>query len=175
MSYVPGQPDALDPRLKANEARTIPITAITLPHLTAARRRRDELEQRDTWHPQPEFADVVLLRDDGSAERLNHDNALFHEWMNAYEVSYRDLSPGSLRHASATYYANYAGTDGRGVSPEKLRQFLGHTPRSNLDAYYARASTIALADAFSESTYDRRGERERLTGETANSPSTSEA
>lgn len=148
LSYIVGQGDFLDERLKAGEKRTIPITAITLPFLQAAAKRREAEKKSPAWSPREEFNDLILLREDGSAENLNHDNALFHEFMEKYGITYANLSPGALRHASATYWANYGGTDGRGVSRERLRQFLGHSAGSKLDAYYARASQAALDDEF---------------------------
>jgi integrase len=174
LSYVPGQPDFLDERLKAGDARTHPITAITLPFILAAKERRAQLETSPQWRPQSEFADLVLLRDDGTPERLNHDNALFHEWMDAYQVSYRNLSPGALRHAAATFWANYGGADKRGVTPEQLRKFLGHSPKSQLDAYYARASQEALAREFGGDIYERARVPARF-GAEAKRPSTAEA
>lgn len=151
MNYVAGRPDFLDERLKANEARTIAITPITRPFLEAAKARRDEAtkpENAANWNPREDFADLVLLREDGSAEKLNHDSALFHEFMEKYGINYRNLSPGSLRHACATYWANYGGPDGRGVSAEQLRKFMGHSASSKLDAYYARSSQDAMSREF---------------------------
>lgn len=159
LSYVAGRPDFLDERLKANEARTIDITAIIRPFLDAARQRRDKLEAPENaanWNPRPDFADLVLLREtDGSAEKLNNDSELFHEFMAKYHVQYRNLSPGSLRHACATFWANYGGPDGRGVSREMLRKFLGHSAKSNLDAYYARASQDAMSREFGSTPVQR--------------------
>lgn len=155
LSYVAGRPDFLDERLKANEARTIDITAIIRPFLVEARKRRDELEKSPDWNPRPDFSDLVLLRDDGSAEKLNNDSALFHEFMEKYHVQYRNLSPGSLRHACATYWANYGGPDGRGVTREMLRKFLGHSAKSSLDAYYARASQDAMSREFGSTPVQR--------------------
>lgn len=148
LSYVAGRPDFLDPRLKANEARTIDITEITYPFLVVAKARRAELEKSGNWNPREDFRDLVLLRDDGGAEKLNNDSELFHQFMEKYNVQYRSLSPGALRHACATYWANYGGPDGRGVSRENLRKFMGHSPRSKLDAYYARASQDAMSREF---------------------------
>jgi integrase len=153
MNYVSGQPDFLDERLKANEARTIEITPITRPFLIAAKARREEAlksENAASWRPRPDFADLVLLREDGTAEKLNNDSALFHEFMEKYGIQYRNLSPGSLRHACATYWANYGGPDSRGVSREMLRRFMGHSAHSKLDAYYARASQDAMSREFGE-------------------------
>lgn len=155
MNYVSGQPDFLDERLKANEARTIEITPITRPFLIAAKARREEAlkpENAASWRPRPDFADLVLLREDGTAEKLNNDSELFHKSMEKYEIQYRNLSPGSLRHACATYWANYGGPDGRGVSREMLRKFMGHSAHSKLDAYYARASQDAMSREFGELT-----------------------
>lgn len=148
LSYIVGQGDFLDERLKAGEKRTITITPITLPFLQAAAKRRELDKSSANWSPREGFDDIILLRENGSIENLNHDNALFHEFMRKYEISYSNLSPGALRHAFATYWANYGGQDGRGVSRERLRQFLGHSPDSKLDAYYARTSLIALDDDF---------------------------
>ncbi len=155
MNYVPGRGDFLDERLKANEARTIEITSITRPFLVAALERRKALEASGNWHPSEEFRDLVLLRDDGMADKLNHDNERFHEFMNKYEVHYRELSPGSLRHACATYFANYGGADGRGVERPMLRRFMGHSAKSSLDAYYARASQIAMSREFGNIPVER--------------------
>jgi len=159
LSYVSGRPDFLDERLKANEARTIDITAIIRPFLVAARARRNALEapsNASKWSPRPDFKDLVLLREtDGGAEKLNSDSTLFHEFMDKYNVQYRNLSPGSLRHACATYWANYGGPDGRGVSREMLRKFLGHSPKSNLDSYYARASQAAMSREFGSDPLQR--------------------
>jgi integrase len=178
MSYLPGLPDFLDERLKAGDTRTVPITPITLPHLLAAKERRALVKASPEWKPKnTALEDLLLMRDDGTSERLNHDNTLFHEWMNDYEVSYRNLSPGALRHAAATFWANYGGPDGRGVSRERLREFLGHSAGSDLDAYYARASQRALEREFGGNFYEAETERarERFTGEAANSPLTAEA
>jgi len=159
LSYVAGRPDFLDERLKANEARTIDITAIIRPFLVAARERRDKLESPENaakWNPRPDFADLVLLREtDGSAEKLNNDSELFHEFMEKYNVQYRNLSPGALRHACATFWANYGGPDGRGVSREMLRKFMGHSAKSNLDAYYARTSQDAMSREFGSAPVER--------------------
>ena len=148
LSYIPGQGDFLDERLKAGEKRTITITPLTRPFLEKAFERRRAERSSPNWAPREGFEDLVLLRSDGSAENLNHDNTLFHEFMNKYEISYSNLSPGALRHASATYWANYGGPDGRGVPRERLRQFLGHSPSSKLDAYYARATQQAMDEDF---------------------------
>ena len=90
----------------------------------------------------------MLLRADGSAEKLNNDSELFHQFMDKYNIQYRNVSPGALRHACATFFANYGGPDGRGVSRENLRKFMGHSPHSKLDAYYARASQDAMTREF---------------------------
>lgn len=148
LSYMPGQPEFLDERLKAGEKRTITITPITMPFLQRAAERRAIEKKSPSWAPKEEFEELVLLRPDGSAENLNHDNELFHEFMNKYGITYSDLSPGALRHAAATFHANYGGVDGRGVARMKLRQFLGHSSGSDLDAYYARASLIAMDEEF---------------------------
>lgn len=156
MTYVPGTGDFLDERLKANEARRIDITNITRPYLEAAKKRRDERIQAGTWRTsREEFTDLVLTRDDGTVENLNHDNALFHEFLTKYGIEYRNVSPGALRHACATYWANYGGEDGRGVSRENLRNFLGHSPDSKLDAYYARSSEIAMTREFGSAPITR--------------------
>lgn len=176
MSYLPGRPDFLDKRLKAGEARTIPITPIVWKHLNAARERRQALEASPEWQPRdPQFADLILLRNDGNPDRLNHDNLLFAEWMTAYGVEYRNLSPGALRHAAATFHANYGGEDGRGVTREKLREFLGHSASSDLDAYYTRASQAALMREFGNDSYAEERARERLAGRAESRPSTADA
>jgi integrase len=152
LNYTAGRGDYLDERLKANEARLIDITSITMPILLAARARRDELEKDPGWNPREEYSNLVLLREDGQAsgspEKLNHDNELFHQFMSKYDIQYRNLSPGSLRHACATFFANYGGAEGRGVSREMLRMFMGHSPKSKLDAYYARSSQAAMSREF---------------------------
>ena len=148
LSYVAGRADFLDPRLKANEARTIDITEITYPFLIAAKQRRLEIEASDSWHPLREFRDLVLINDNGTVPKLNSDSALFHMFMEKYNIQYRNVSPGALRHACATYFANYGGPDGRGVSREMLRKFMGHSPSSKLDSYYARASQEAMTREF---------------------------
>ena len=156
MNYLPYQGDFLDERLKANEARRITITAVTLPFLLAAKKRRETLVKSNGWAPKnPEMADLVLLRDDGNPEKLNHDNELFHAFMEKYGIEYENLSPGSLRQACATYWANYGGQDGRGVSREYLRQFLGHSKKSNMDNYYARTSDEAMDREFGGSVIER--------------------
>lgn len=156
MNYVPYKGDFLDERLKANEARRIDITEITRPFLVAAKKRRDKRIASGQWKPKnPEMSDLVLLRDDGNPEKLNHDNDLFHEFMAKYEVDYENLSPGSLRQACATYWANYGGQDGRGVSREFLRQFLGHSKKSNMDNYYARTSDEAMSREFAGAVIQR--------------------
>ncbi len=152
MNYIPSKGDFLDNRLKANDKREITITPITASALRAARARRDELEKRPDWNPPKEFEDLVLLREEGDGvgkpEKLNHDNELFHDFMAKYKIQYRNLSPGSLRHACATFWANYGGPEGRGVSREYLRKFMGHSPKSKLDAYYARSSQEAMDREF---------------------------
>lgn len=155
LNYVPGKGDFLDERLKANEARRIEITQITRPFLEAARKRREENIQSGKWDPKEQFADLVLLREDGGIEKLNHDNELFKEFMDKYQIHFNNLSPGALRHACATFFANYGGPDGRGVTRENLRKFMGHSPSSKLDAYYARASQDAMSREFGDIPIDR--------------------
>lgn len=156
MNYVPYTGDYLDERLKANEARRIDITSITRPFLEAAKKRREKLIADGTWNTNnPLMADLVLLRDDGNPEKLNHDNELFHEFMAKYEVEYENLSPGALRQACATYWANYGGAESRGVSREYLRMFLGHSKKSNMDAYYTRTSDEAMTREFSGAIQQR--------------------
>jgi integrase len=151
LSYIPGQPEFLDEGLKAGDARKLEITPLTMKYLQEARNRRDQLEKSTTWNPREDFADLVLLKDDGSAEILNDDSVLFHDFMEKYSVQYHSLSPGALRHAFATFWANYGGPEGRGVTREMLRRFLGHSAKSNLDTYYARASQAAMSREFSQS------------------------
>jgi integrase len=162
MNYIPYRGDFLDERLKANEARKIDITDITRPFLLAAKKRRELLIASKEWKPKnPDMADLVLLRDDGNPEKLNHDNALFHEFMAKYEIEYQNLSPGSLRQACATYWANYGGVESRGVPREYLRKFLGHSTKSNMDAYYARTSDEAMSREFSGAVLERPTRRSR--------------
>lgn len=149
LSYIPGQPDFLDPRLKSGAARTIVITDLTLPYLVAATERREQLIEQGWKAERAEFADLILLRDDGVADRLNHDNELFGQFCRRYGLEFPNLSPGALRHAAATYWANHGGPDGRGVSREQLRKFMGHAPGSKLDDYYARSSRSAMRREFS--------------------------
>ena len=146
LSYIPSRPEFLDERLKANEKRRIPIAEITRPYLEKAFERRKAEKKSPNWKPREGFEDLILLREDGSAENLNHDNALFHEFMRKY--------------AAAPFFANYGGPDGRGVSRANLRIFLGHTPKSKLDAYYARASAAAMNEDFGGRSM--RGSRERM-------------
>ena len=134
------------PSTKTGRNRIVPLH----PHCVALlRKQRDRVDQwkknTETWKPRKGFEDLVLIRENGSFRDLNKDNEAFHAWLKRMNIDIPGVKPGSLRHASATWWATEIGHD-----EDFLKSVLGWSKKSDLNHYYTRSNQKQLKDKMAK-------------------------
>lgn len=139
-----GEGTAFTASTKTGRERTIPVHARVAELLRSQRSRIEGWQKTPDWNPRPGFEDLVIIRPDGSFPKLNDDNEVFYKWLDRVGVSVPGVKPGSLRHASATWWATVIGQD-----EQFLKDVLGWSQHSDLSHYYTRVNQNLLADQMS--------------------------
>lgn len=134
----------LRPSTKTGRDRTFPATKRVGELLRKHYERVQEWKKSPDWAPREEFSDLVLLRPDGSFVALSKDTVLFRQWLKKHNISDEGIKPGSLRHASATWWASVNLKDRK-----FLQQVLGWSEKSDLDRYYTRVNQQQLENEMS--------------------------
>jgi integrase len=129
---------------KTGRERTIPVQKRVAELLRSQRARVDEWKKSPAWNPRPGFEDLVIIRPDGTFPKLNDDNEVFYKWLDRVGISVPGVKPGSLRHASATWWATVVGQD-----EQFLKDVLGWSQHSDLNHYYTRVNQNYLAEQVS--------------------------
>lgn len=140
-----GEGHVLTPSTKTKRNRIVPLHHHTLGLIRKQKERVDEWKKSPNWKPQKGFEDLILINKDGSFGALNKDNEVFAKWLEVMKVEIPGVAPGSLRHASATWWATEVGQD------EKfLKSVLGWSKKSDLNHYYTRSNQRQLKDQMSK-------------------------
>jgi integrase len=140
-----GEGHILTPSTKTGRNRIVPLH----PHCVALlRKQRDRVEKwkkQPQWKPRKGFEDLVLIRENGSFLDLNKDNEAVHQWFKRMKIDIPGVKPGSLRHASATWWATEVGHD-----EDFLKSVLGWSKKSDLNHYYTRSNQKQLKDKMAK-------------------------
>jgi integrase len=125
---------------KTGRERVVPVQIRVAELLRSQRERVEEWKKSPEWKPREGFEDLVIIRSDGSVPLLNNDNEVVHEWFKRVGIDVSGVKPGSLRHASATWWATVKGQD-----EQFLKSVLGWSDKSDLSHYYTRVNQNQLA------------------------------
>ena len=128
--------------------RTIPIPEPFLTALRQHKRKMDEWKKAPKWKPQPEFADLVFLNEDGSLIKHNQDNLDWHAVLNHYRFNYWRAHLN--RHITATLLADQQPPVSIGV----VQSLLGNGEA--MTYYYARITNKAMKvplDTYGETAF----------------------
>lgn len=134
--YEDGSGYYIKKRTKMGNPRTIPIPE---PFLTALRQHKkvmDEWKQSPTWNPDPQFADLVFLKEDGGLITHNRDNMDWHAVLDHYRFKYWRAHLN--RHITATLLADQQPPVSIGV----VQTLLGNGEA--MAYYYARITNKAM-------------------------------
>jgi len=131
LQRVSGQGLILKPATKSGKDRTV---ALIDPWLSCLKRmqqvRKKQLKLPD-FKPDPQFADLVFLKDNGKPYDLNEDNELWKSVNEKYGKRGMHIRGHALRHVSGTRLAD------AGVSRDIAMAILGHESES-MSFYYGR-------------------------------------
>lgn len=143
MGYVSiregGDGHIFTPSTKTGRNRIVPLHPHCVALLRKQRDRVEEWKKSPNWKPRKGFEDLVLIRENGSFLDLNKDNKAVHDWLKRMNIVIPGVKPGSLRHASATWWATEVGQD-----EEFLKSVLGWSKKSDLNHYYTRSNQKQL-------------------------------
>jgi len=131
LQRVSGQGLILKPATKNGKDRTV---ALIDPWLSCLKRmkvvRKQQLKLPD-FKPEPEFADLVFLKDNGKPYDLNEDNEMWKLVNQTYNTKHPHIRGHALRHVSGTRLAD------ANVSRDIAMAILGHESES-MSFYYGR-------------------------------------
>jgi integrase len=132
LSWITGEGLVIKPTTKTGKPRTVFLTDPWLQSLKRMRERRKEQKKLPTFTPQPEFDNLVFLKDNGKPWSLNEDNDYWNKLQD--DLKMKDKLRGhSLRHIAATSMAD------NGVEVEVAMEILGH--ESTAMSHYYRRTT----------------------------------
>ena len=95
----------------------------------------------EKWQPREGFGELILVKESGKFVPLNDDYLLFRKWLEKVGIDIPGVKPGSLRHASATWWATVNNQD-----EDFLRSVLGWSKKSDLTGYYTRKNQDKLKE-----------------------------
>ena len=135
--YVDGRGWYIKPWAKQKEGkkpRRVPIPPEPFARvLREHRAAQDELKKSGDWNPEPQFADLVFLQDNGKIITPNRDNNEWHALLAAHGIdAYR---PHLNRHICATWLAEMDPPMPIGM----VREILGHASEA-MSWYYTKTT-----------------------------------
>ena len=139
-----GDGTSFTPSTKTGRERTIPVQKRVEELLRSQRARVEEWKKSPDWNPRPGFEDLVDVLPTGGFPQLNDDNERVYKWFERVGIQVPGAKPGSLRHASATWWATVVGQD-----EQFLKDVLGWSQHSDLSHYYTRVNQNQLAEQMS--------------------------
>lgn len=134
--YENGDGYYINPRTKMGNPRTIPIPEPFLSALRQHKKKMAKLKKSPQWNPEPAFADLVFLNDDGSLITQNRDNLDWHAVLKHYRFNYWRAHLN--RHITATLLADQQPP----VSIAVVQELLGNGEA--MAYYYARVTSKAM-------------------------------
>lgn len=151
LQRVSGQGLILKPATKTGKDRTV---ALIDPWLSCLKRLKDvrkRQEKSPAFQPDPQFQDLVFLKDNGKPYDLNEDNELWKLVNERYNAKGKPIRQHALRHISATKLAD------ANVSRDIAMAILGHESES-MSYYYGRMTQkgqIEQLGKFAESINEK--------------------
>ncbi|MFM1778493.1 MAG: hypothetical protein RL741_1111 [Actinomycetota bacterium] len=131
LQRVSGQGLILKPATKSGKDRTVALIDPWLSCLKRMQQVRKKQLKLPEFQPQPQFADLVFLKDNGKPYDLNEDNELWKSVNEACGKRGMHIRGHSVRHVSGTRLAD------AGVSRDIAMAILGHESES-MSFYYGR-------------------------------------
>jgi integrase len=118
---------------KTGKSRTISIPEPFFTHLKEQQQYRKVQKKMPGFKPEPEFADLVFLHDNGKPYDPNEDNNWWNEINKKYNPRTTHIRGHALRHIAATYMAD------QHIDADIVRAVLGHESEA-MGYYYMRIS-----------------------------------
>jgi integrase len=131
LQRVTGEGLILKPATKSGKDRTIALIDPWLSCLKRLKAVRKQQLKMPGFNPDPEFADLVFLKDNGKPYSLNEDNELWKLVNETYGKKGMHIRGHALRHVAGTRLAD------ANVSREIAMAILGHESES-MSHYYGR-------------------------------------
>jgi integrase len=116
---------------KGGKDRTVALQEPWLASLIRMREKRKRQLKLETFNPEPQFKDLVFLKDDGRPYDLNEDNELWKLVNKKYNSKRESIRGHAVRHVAATKMAD------SGVTRDVAMAILGHESES-ISFYYGR-------------------------------------
>ena len=132
LSWITGEGLVVKPTTKTGKPRTVFLTDPWLASLKRMKDRRREQKKLPSFNPDPQFADLVFLKDNGKPWSLNDDNDYWNALQEKYKVK-DNIRGHALRHIAATSMAD------NGVEVEVAMEILGHQSEA-MQFYYRRTT-----------------------------------
>jgi integrase len=151
LTRISGQGIVLKPATKSGKDRTVALIDPWLSSLKRMKERRKAQEKLETFKPEPQFKDLVFLRDDGSPFDLNYDNTLWDEVNKKYNAKQPKIRGHAVRHVAATKMAD------AGITRDVAMAILGHESES-MSFYYGRMTAkgqVSQLEKFGEAISDK--------------------
>jgi integrase len=131
LSRVTGKGLFLKTATKSGKDRTVALQEPWLSSLIRMREKRKRQLKLPTFNPEPQFKDLVFLKDDGKPYDLNEDNELWRLVNEKYNSKREPIRGHAVRHVAATKMAD------SGVTRDIAMAILGHESES-ISYYYGR-------------------------------------
>jgi integrase len=139
LQRVSGEGLILKPATKSGKDRTVALIDPWLSCLKRMKQVRKEQEKLESFKPEPEFKDLVFLKDNGKPFDLNEDNELWKKVNEIYNAKRPHIRGHALRHVSGTRLAD------ANVSRDVAMAILGHESES-MSFYYGRMTQKGQAE-----------------------------
>ena len=133
LARVTGEGLHLKPTTKNGKKRTVGLIEPFTSLLKELKEHRKFQMRLADFKPDPEFADLVFLKDNGKPYDLNEDNDLWLDVEQKYNNSGTYIRGHALRHVAATYMADL------GVDEEVAQTIFGHQSAA-IHHYYRRVT-----------------------------------
>jgi integrase len=129
LEYKVGGGWFISPKTKSGKERTIPLSEPFLSVVRAYVKKRKAWEKSPNWKPEPKFANLLFLNEDGSLINKKQDTKDWHDILEHYGYPY--WQQHANRHITATLLGNQEPP----VPIAVVRELLGHHADS-MSYYY---------------------------------------
>lgn len=139
LTRVSGQGLFLKAATKSGKDRTVTLQDPWLSSLIRLKELRKQQKRLPEFQPEPQFADLVFLKDNGKPYDLNEDNELWKKVNQTYNSKQPRIRGHAIRHVAATKMAD------AGITRDVAMAILGHESES-ISFYYGRMGAIGQKD-----------------------------
>lgn len=137
LEYEVGVGWFISPKTKSGRDRTIPVPEPFHSALKAYVKERKAWAKKATWNPEPAFADLLFLKDDGSLINKKQDTKDWHKVLDSYNYKYWQ------QHANRHITATLLGDREPPVPIAIVRELLGHYSDA-MTYYYSRITNKSM-------------------------------